>query len=816
MNRINDLEQQIADLQNELAGYRSRSPHLDTEFRKLIENLNDLVVRVDNQDRFLYVSRSYCETFGKNKQQLLGKSFMPLVHPDDQKSTDEEMKKLQEPPYTCKVRQRALTQFGWRWLEWNDKALLDDQGRIMEVIGLGRDITEVVQAENALNASKNKLQTAFDMLDNAVWEIDFNTGTATYSSVLVESLPQKPSGKRGYNSREISTQLTHLVHPDDRDSVFTWGKSLLTNKPLAHEIEYRFLFKDRGYIWVRNKIRFSEFDARGNPLRLIGVQYEIEKEKRSDIIREKFNALNSLDYLSGSLTTLIDTIEKLLSTIFEGFRFSVCFYQEIESYYSCSSDRNRWLKTEKLCVLFNQKKLPLLHLSKPMQISKYCELSGGETPPVSDILVFPYYRDEFLTGFIGLSRQESHKKFSEQDIALYSSVVEQIWVHVQYIHAKKFLYDSQRKTIEAERLKANFIANISHELRTPLNSIIGFSSLIARGSVHPNDQEKYSEIISTCGKTLLNLVNDIIDLSKIDAGEITVNFTSCLINNLLDQLLVSFTRKITAKEVRLELQKGIEDKFFSIQTDIIRLKQIFTNLLENAVKFTSHGTIVFGYRFESNQLIFFVSDTGIGIAPDMTEQIFNPFFQVEAQTTRKYRGSGLGLTITRRLVELLGGRISVQSEQGKGSEFCFTIDIQRTISVAKEAFLIDKKINIPNLYTKTILIHSEFKNDYLLINEILKPTFASTIWSGQPDTLLKSLDHTTIDLLVLDINLQEELGFNLLESVKKIRPALAVIVQTSSVRHALKTQCLKAGCASYLLKPYQPEDFMEAVNGVLS
>ncbi|NCD42433.1 MAG: response regulator, partial [Bacteroidia bacterium] len=224
----------------------------------------------------------------------------------------------------------------------------------------------------------------------------------------------------------------------------------------------------------------------------------------------------------------------------------------------------------------------------------------------------------------------------------------------------------------------------------------------------------------------------------------------------------------------------------------------------------------FGYRFESNQLIFFVSDTGIGIAPDMTEQIFNPFFQVEAQTTRKYRGSGLGLTITRRLVELLGGRISVQSELGKGSEFCFTIAIQRTIPVAKEAFLTDKKINIPNLYTKTILIHSEFKNDYLLINEILKPTFASTLWSGQPDTLLKTLDHTPIDLLVLDINLQEELGFHLLESIKKIRPALAVIVQTSSVRHALKTQCLKAGCASYLLKPYQPDDFMEAVNGVLS
>lgn len=244
------------------------------------------------------------------------------------------------------------------------------------------------------------------------------------------------------------------------------------------------------------------------------------------------------------------------------------------------------------------------------------------------------------------------------------------------IEAENELIFAKKKAEESDRLKSAFLANMSHEIRTPMNSIIGFSSLLEDKDLTDEMRRQFVGHIQTSGDHLLNLINDIIDLSKIEANQLKVNYSECYLNQLLEEIYFLFNAQIqnsAKKGLKLVLQKGINHSDFIIKTDHIRLKQILLNLLSNALKFTDKGTIEFGYKFREDSVIqFFVKDTGIGIPKERQNEIFSVFQQIEEYATRNHGGTGLGLSITRSLVEKLGGHIWVMSDQGEGARFYFT------------------------------------------------------------------------------------------------------------------------------------------------
>ena len=818
VEQIEVLTGKIAELQAEIR-LLEKSDHPDSNPSvsvvndlSIIDNLNDFVVKTDQNGCFLFVNRAYCAIFGKKPDELIGKNFMPLVHPDDQAATAAAMASLNNPPYHCMISQRAMTAKGWRYIEWNDKAIRNHKGEVIEVIGVGRDITQQVLSEDELKESKERLKFAFDHSDNSMFDVDLISGITTFSSCFLNSLGLSLVQDEKISSIEINRKVLSFIHPDDTPSIKEWVRTVLLSSNKTDEFEYRIRYVDRGYVWVKSKLHYIKKDSEGNLVRLVGLQYEIDKQKREEIIREKFQKLIKQDLFLQNMETVVVNIEKLLSDFFEGYSVVVALFQEVTGKLIYTSKNKDFLNIEQL-IKDIAKKSKLVYFFHGKEYEKkyiFKQSQSLESTP-GFIGVIPHLQGDRLLGFLGFYKREKYSKKHQIEISGFANYTDQIWLHIEIMLAEKFLLDSQQQSMQAERLKATFMANISHELRTPLNAIIGFSSLIARRKLSESDQKQYTEIIASSGKSLLNLVNDIIDISKIEAGEVTINISTCILNNFLDQIYASFLKKTIPPGLTLVLEKGIENKFFSLNTDVLRLKQVYTNLIENAIKFTPSGEVVFGYRMVDEGIEFFVRDTGIGISWQNINRVFDPFFQVEADTTRRYGGSGLGLTICKNIVEIMGGEIRIYSKEGEGSEVVFTIDPNSTMDIKMPSIPSDKNRKFPDLSTKTILVVDENNEGFLLIKEILKPSGASVIWSKNGLLAVNLCVNKVIDLVITDISLPVMNGYDLLVQLRAIKKNIPVIIQTSFVQPADKERCIRLGCSAYLTKPFDADEFVNEV-----
>jgi len=243
------------------------------------------------------------------------------------------------------------------------------------------------------------------------------------------------------------------------------------------------------------------------------------------------------------------------------------------------------------------------------------------------------------------------------------------------------LIQAKLKAEESDALKSAFLANMSHEIRTPLNAIVGFSQIILDENLNPEEQKQFFGYIQQNSDQLLGLVNDIIDLSKLESNQLVIHESLADLNQIVNEMkeIAENEKRNREKEhLLLFVDKGLPDDELLIIVDHFRLKQLLTNLLVNAIKFTPKGYIQFGYRLKDNQnLLFFVRDTGIGIPPNKQEEVFHYFHQLDNSLNRANTGTGLGLAICKRLVELMGGNIWLQSEPGKGTTFFFTIPYQK-------------------------------------------------------------------------------------------------------------------------------------------
>lgn len=258
-----------------------------------------------------------------------------------------------------------------------------------------------------------------------------------------------------------------------------------------------------------------------------------------------------------------------------------------------------------------------------------------------------------------------------------------------YIYYIKELEEAKKKAEEADKLKTAFLANMSHEIRTPMNAILGFSSLLENETLTHEVRKEYLGIIQSSGNQLLKLIEDIIDIAKIEAGEINIETAPVQINHLLKELWLMFSKSIEEKNKAIELYVFCESDYhhFAVLSDYYRLKQVLSNLIGNAVKFTHAGNIDFGYSVFNETIQFYVKDTGIGIPKSMHDKIFDRFRQVGVIQNE---GAGLGLSITKGIVKLLGGHIWLTSEEGKGTTFYFTIPYKKVIVSNDEEIMNDQ------------------------------------------------------------------------------------------------------------------------------
>jgi signal transduction histidine kinase/CheY-like chemotaxis protein/flagellar basal body-associated protein FliL len=374
---------------------------------------------------------------------------------------------------------------------------------------------------------------------------------------------------------------------------------------------------------------------------------------------------------------------------------------------------------------------------------------------------------------------------------------------------------AKQKAEESDHLKSAFLANMSHEIRTPMNAIMGFADLLKEGELTPEKRKQYSEIILSRSNDLLHIIDDILDISKIESGTVTLNYSQVSLNSLLDELLVVYTQKlkqIRKTEVELICKKGLNDKKASISTDILKMKQIFTNLLDNAVKFTDQGKIEYGYELVDNILTCYVSDSGIGIEPIYHDKIFERFKQAKINRPKLYGGSGLGLSICRGNAKLLGGDIRVESEPGVGSKFIFTIQYIPGVNIEEKITENNTESNL-DISGKKILIVEDDKDNIEFMKELLSDLKPELFFAKNGEEARYYYNKISeFDLVLMDIQLPDVNGYVLTREIKALRKNLPVIAQTAFVMESDKEACHEAGCDNYIAKPIKCENLFNIIS----
>lgn len=386
------------------------------------------------------------------------------------------------------------------------------------------------------------------------------------------------------------------------------------------------------------------------------------------------------------------------------------------------------------------------------------------------------------------------------------------------ILSEKALLVEKERAEESDRLKMAFLSNMSHEIRTPMNAIIGFSEMLGFNDVDDKERDSFIYQIQSNGALLLNLINDILDLSKIEAGELEMHYSKFDIKKILHDIYTNFenekiVRNKSQIQILLEKQSGIKSIF--VNADEYRFKQILFNLMGNALKFTSAGTITLGYKLIESEILFFVKDTGIGIPEDKRDLIFHRFRQVEDSNTRTFGGAGLGLTISRNLVEAMGGRIWVELNEQMGSSFYFTLPIKDATISYTDHTLSSLSRNLYDWKGKLILIVDSETSSYVVIQHLLSKTGVSMEWASNDQIVMTMCQSRKPDLVIIDMDISEKKEDKIEAELKKRYPKLPII--------ALKTEDdidnghqLQGTIDDYIPKPIKTKAFLETINKYLA
>lgn len=381
------------------------------------------------------------------------------------------------------------------------------------------------------------------------------------------------------------------------------------------------------------------------------------------------------------------------------------------------------------------------------------------------------------------------------------------------------LEKAKYKAEESDRLKSVFLANMSHEIRTPMNAIVGFSDLLDMEDMPFDKRKVYTNTIRERTKDLLNIINDLLDISRIESNSLKIVINKGNINNTLTEIKDFFklrNEQIYNKPIEFVLENEIDASRCFIETDFDRIKQVLINLIENAFKFTNEGQIKLKCSLnDASTLLIAVSDTGMGIPKDKLELIFERFRQVDdTYLTREFGGVGLGLSICKGIIELMQGKIWVESSFNLGSTFFFTIPFKPSNSVANKVGLTENSQY--NFKGKKILIVEDiqFNRDYL--KEVLESTYATMIFAPDGNTALKVFTaHQDIDIVLMDIRLPDIDGLELTRRMARVRNGIKIIAQTAYASSEDHEKCIEAGCIDFITKPILKRTLLEKLGNYL-
>jgi len=434
------------------------------------------------------------------------------------------------------------------------------------------------------------------------------------------------------------------------------------------------------------------------------------------------------------------------------------------------------------------------------------EKSALSAQGIKSILATPVFIDKNFWGFIGFDDCHTERAWTQTEERLLSAAANTIGAAYLRKKNEDELIRAKEKAEESDRLKSAFLANMSHEIRTPLNGILGFMSLLEEPDLTGEEKDEFIRIVKVSSDRLLNTFHDIIDLSAIESEEVLLSLADVNINQLGSILHSFFKQEAEIKGLQLFFPGGIPEKIVTIKTDKEKLKSILTHLIKNALKYTNRGFVEFGYRFKEDFIEFFVKDTGIGIPEIKRQAIFERFIQADISNSRLYEGAGLGLSIAKAYVELLGGKIWVESVEGNGTTFYFTIPY---ISKNVETETIQKNIDLEKILDAhiknlKILIVEDDKTSDLILTKVLSTITPDILHANSGDEAIDVCrNNPDIDLILMDIKLPTMNGHEATRQIRQFNKDVIIIAQTAFALSGDREKAIAAGCNDYIAKPFK-------------
>ena len=787
--------------------------------RTLIDNLPDTIYVKDKEARKIVANcadleltgySSEASIIGKNDMEIFGNEVGIRGYTDDMSilQTGNPIINREEDFYDPKGIQR--------WLITSKIPLRNEKGDIIGLVGIGHDITERKKTEKALIESEERFRSLYENATIGLYRTTPDGQVILANPTLVQML--------GFDSLEDLKKRNISEEGYALDYQRKTFQDTIEKQGYIHGLEYAWKRKDGTNIFIRESSRLIR-DKNGKSLYYEGTVEDITESKHAEQLQKVLFNISNAAISTNNLKELIETIKQQLSTLLDTSNFYAAFYDETTGmfsspYYSDEKDAIETWPAEKSltgCII---------KYNKPMLITdeEYLEMNKkGEVnligEPSKIWLGVPLRVEGKAIGAFVVQSYDDVNAYSEKDKNTLEFVSHQIGIAIQRTKAMQDLKAALAKAEESDRLKSAFLANMSHEIRTPMNGILGFADLLNDDFIDPDEKRRFINIIKTNGQHLLSIINDIIDISKIDSNQLKITNVNFNLNHLLDELFIAYQNEIVQKgktEITLQLDKALQDAQSHIISDDIRLRQILYNLISNSLKFTKSGFIRFGYSLSGDNLEFFVQDTGKGIAANKQSIIFERFRQEEETHTRQFGGTGLGLTISKALVELMGGKIWLSSEEGDGSTFYFTIPYIPFVAQPEPSHEKNHQKNHFDFSRKTILAADDVQVNLDLISVYLKKTNASLLFANDGKEALEICkNNPAVDLVLMDIQMPVMNGYEATREIRKFNKDLPVIAFTAYVFANDKIQCLEAGCNDFIPKPMDKNLLLKMLNKYL-